>query len=59
MAILGCQLDYIGNELLSGTGEHACDPNLETGRQHAFDAYLKTGRHKFLILFLRQDNTHL
>ena len=29
MAILGCQLDYIWNELQSRIGRLTCDPNLE------------------------------
>jgi phosphotransferase system glucose/maltose/N-acetylglucosamine-specific IIC component len=32
MAILGCQLDYIWNELQSGIGRLTSDPNLEAGR---------------------------
>ena len=32
MAILGCQLDYIWNELQSRNGGHTCDPDLEAGR---------------------------
>jgi hypothetical protein len=28
MAILGCQLDYIWNELQSRNGGHTCDPDL-------------------------------
>ena len=33
MAILGCQLDYIWNELQSRNGGLAYDPDLEAGRQ--------------------------
>jgi hypothetical protein len=32
MAIPGCQLDYIWNELPSGIGRLTCDPDLEAGR---------------------------
>ena len=32
MAIPGCQLDYIWNELQPRTGGLTCDPNLEAGR---------------------------
>ena len=31
MAILGCQLDDIRNELQSRDGGHPCDPDLEAG----------------------------
>ena len=47
MAILGCQLDYIWNELQSRNGGHPCDLDLEAGRQHAFDSDLEAGRHTF------------
>ena len=33
VAIPGCQLDYIWNELQSRIGGLTCDPDLETGRQ--------------------------
>ena len=33
MAIPGCQLDYIWNELQSRNEGHTCDPDLETGKQ--------------------------
>ena len=33
MAIPGCQLDYIWNELHSRNGGHICDRDLETGRK--------------------------
>jgi hypothetical protein len=33
MAISGCQLDYIWNELQFRNGMHTCDPDLEAGRQ--------------------------
>ena len=33
MAIPGCQLDYIWNELHSRNGEHTCDRDLEAGGQ--------------------------
>ena len=32
MAIPGCQLDCIWNELQSKSGGHICDPDLEEGR---------------------------
>jgi hypothetical protein len=32
VAIPGCQLDYIWNELQSRIGRLTCDPNLEAGR---------------------------
>jgi hypothetical protein len=32
VAIPGCQLDYIWNELQSRTGKVTSDPNLEAGR---------------------------
>ena len=32
VAIPGCQLDYIWNELQSGIGRLTSDPNLEAGR---------------------------
>ena len=32
MAIPGCQLDYIWNELQSRIGRLTCDPDLEAGR---------------------------
>jgi hypothetical protein len=32
MAIPGCQLDYIWNELQYRNGGHSCDPDLEAGR---------------------------
>jgi hypothetical protein len=33
VAIPGCQLDYIWNELQSRIGGHSCDLDLEAGRQ--------------------------
>jgi hypothetical protein len=32
VAIPGCQLDYIWNELQSRNGGHTCDPDLEAGK---------------------------
>jgi hypothetical protein len=48
MAIFGCQLDYIWNELQSRNGGYTCDLDLETGGQHAFDPDFETGRHRLL-----------
>ena len=70
MAILGCQLDCIWDELQSRNGGHTCDPNLEAGRQLAFDLDVEAGRHRILIQIvrrvdtlliqtLRQEDTHL
>lgn len=47
MAILGCQLDYIWNELQSRKGGHTWDLDLEAGR------------HRVLIWMLRPDDTPL
>ena len=41
MAILGCQLDYIWNELQSRNGGHTCDPDLEAGRHKLLTPDLK------------------
>ena len=46
MAISGCQLDYIWNELQSRSGGHTCDPDLEAESQR-----LLTGN-------LTWDDTH-
>jgi hypothetical protein len=32
MAIPGCQLDYVWNELQSRIGGHTCDPDLDAGK---------------------------
>lgn len=45
MTILGCQLDYIWNELQSRNGGYTWDPDLEVGRQQAFELNLEAGRH--------------
>jgi hypothetical protein len=37
MALPGCQLDYIWNELQSRNGGHTCDPDLGAGRLQASD----------------------
>jgi hypothetical protein len=49
MVILGCQVDYIWNELQSRNGGHIYNPDPGTGKQHGFDPDLKTGRHRLLI----------
>jgi hypothetical protein len=35
--ILGCELDYIWNELQFRNGVHACGLHLEAGRKYAID----------------------
>jgi hypothetical protein len=45
MGIIGCQLDYIWNELQSRNGGHSCDPDLVM--THAFSPDLQVGRHTF------------
>ena len=52
MTILGCQLDYIWNELQSKNGGNTCDPDLKAGKEHAFDLDLETGKHTLLIQIL-------
>jgi hypothetical protein len=48
MAIPGCQLDYIWNELQSRNGEHICDPALDMGWHMLLIQILRHSGHKKL-----------
>ena len=62
MAIPGCQLDYIWNELQSRNGGHTCDPDLKSRRTQTSDLDLDmeflrhSGHENFRP---RQGSTHL
>ena len=60
MAIPGCQLDYIWNELQSRIGGLTCYPNLETGRHKFLDlgvAILRHSGHEKLRLWGWRDGS--
>ena len=43
MAVLGCQVDYVWDELQSINGGHTCGPDFGAGRQHDFAPDLEVG----------------